>query len=961
MPMEWPKQSKHSFAELVVEFQPVSSTGVLFFMEFNLASNINVISMLSYQNHSLQLTVKKDHIENSTISSNVSYDFKNVLRLRMIRNKLRVRLNSDDSYTYVLQRKNLDITVNELLIGGARDFTIYPGFPVRNYFVGLLSDVSVASSCNSVVDMDQAVILEHCTHATPSFVKFNVFSVPLTSVSVEPANNFTVSFVITTQYCIGQLLHLTDGSFSLELKANKLVTRITNSLGHDVECNSTEIVVNQTQVTVVVDEDRVQYVIEGVQSIGCNVSLGNVTFSGTLMIGANQNTSTPFTGYLQQLRWNGAELNLAGLAKSQGNSCSGIGPVKCSNQGEEDYHLPPTCVQPLNCILQDFPIQWSAFDISVYRNLSVREEGSSQLEKGLFNFSVPPCLSQEQQETLDENIIFTVLEPLPAYGKITPSNVEFSFSNLTVIKYEQPDRNIEVSADTIKLLVQARCGSSVLYNKSLTLPVRVEPHNDAPKVNTNSPSIVVGTSRLITRDIIHMYDVDNSPEHLHCTAINIHRSGPGGKVSGYFKWTDPNITKPIVPFYQTDIDAGRIALRLYLNATGDSVVALTFTDGKGSNFASLFVRGINGTIKLIQNNVVELTEGHNVSISSASLVAGTNFKDQDPVVTYLLTTFPKYGEISLVHNDHTEYNVSKFTQQDIDLGMLVYLHTRQVHNSTTDCFDFQLMVEEYSGDNDTFCVEIVIEEHLPLVDITLSTGGNISLNEGEVKSITTHDLTINITPKNVTRNAVEMPLSDSVLFFIVFTEMPKYGILYLRTFNGSRVPITSNISLDQFTAGQLLYEHQELEEHSDSFKIRIVVEVTNYIPIQLPDDSAEYVIFIDITPINNKPPVVLVYSDLSPTEGSNQILTSLMLNITDADRPAEDLEVFVLSDSNTSSMGHFAFIKNFSSSIERFSVSELNEKQVAYVHNLGSALEESYTLIVSDGVHNTTAVSVCVV
>jgi len=855
--------------------------------------------------------------------------------------------------------------VKDLLIGGARIFTHYPGFPVRNYFVGLLSGISVSSNCQNLMNIErtQAVVLDHCTYAFPSFVKFNVFSTPLTSVSVNPTDHFTVSFVITTQDCVGRILHLADESFTLELKASKLITRITNSLGHFMYCSSTMMVTKQAKVavSVVVDKHSVQYVIKGVEGGSCNFSLDNVTFSGTLMIGASQNTSTPFAGYLQQVYWNGAEVNLAGVAKSQNYSCTGIGPVKC-NQDEESDHLvklSPSCIQPFNCTLRDYPIQWSTFDILVHHNFSVREDRPSYLDKDLFRmfFSVPPCLSQEQTETLEENIIFTLQEPLPAYGSI--KNEEFSFANLTDVKYEQPDTDIEVSTDIIRLLVQVHCGPSILYSKHLTLYVHVEPHNDAPMVKTNPTSVVVGTSRLITRNIILMSDPDTSLEHVQCTEVNIHLSGDtDGKVSGHFEWTDPNITRSIVPFYQTDIDSGMIALRLYLNATGESLIALSVSDGKSSDHFSLTVLGTTGTIKMIVNKSIELTEGHSASISNSSLVTNTTFEDQYPVVVYLITTFPKLGEILLVHpNQFAERNVSKFTQQDIDLGKLVYSHTRPVRNSTEDCFDFKLMVEEYTGDNGTYCVKIVIEDHLPQLNISLSIKENISLNEGEIKSITIHDLAISVTPETVTRNGVVMPLSDNMLLFLTFTEMPKYGILYLDTTNGSRIPITSNITLEQFATGQLLYHHQQLEEHSDSFRIRLVPDVNDHFPIQLPDHNPEHAIFIDIIPINNNHPHILVYSSLSPTEGTYEILTNSILNITDDDRPVVDMDVFVIPKNASSSIGYFALIDhNFSISIDRFLVSELNKKLVAYVHNLGNALEESYHIIATDGTHNTTAV-----
>ena len=121
--MEWPKLKKNKLAELVVEFQPISSTGVLFFMEFIL-SDRNLISMLSYQNSSLQLSVKKslkkEVVTNFVNSTVVSYNSTNILSLRVIRNELQIKLNNGTWHPYTLQPRSHVIRVKDLLIGGAR-------------------------------------------------------------------------------------------------------------------------------------------------------------------------------------------------------------------------------------------------------------------------------------------------------------------------------------------------------------------------------------------------------------------------------------------------------------------------------------------------------------------------------------------------------------------------------------------------------------------------------------------------------------------------------------------------------------------------------------------------------------------------------------------------------------------------------------------------------------------------
>lgn len=957
MSVEWHRTvSKSStFKRITIDFKPTYKVGVLFFMEFHLrsksANNSSLVSMLNYDHSSLILSTL---YESSVISNTVSSTSYNRLYLHIRNDVLRIKLNSTKKwYHYSLKSK---VDVKNLFFGGAKDFTAYHQFPIRSYFVGMVTDINMGQDCISVAKRNelngrQAVLQDNCTTPTPSSVEFDAFSQPLASVMVQPSTHFRVNFTIATKQCMGELLHLSGGSFMLGLSAHKLITRITNSSGHSAVCTSNGII-NQSEwsnVMITYVNNTIKYFVNDEESGICHIDLGTVNFTGTLMVGVSNDTSVPFVGHMRQLYWDDSEINLVGSAIVERQLCVGVGPASCNTVGFSTT-FSPSCS---TCMLHDLPIQWTAFDVSVQSNLTVTEKKLSTITINEFSVSYAgsQCLADAGLHKLYKNINFTLQEPYPAHGSLDP-HTWFTYEDVFMNKVHYSHSGTEEKSDVIHLLIQVHCGPTPLFEKSVKLCVHVSSTNDVPEVKLKDVTMVPGTRRLITQQEISMSDVDTPLELVRCIESEVSQ---GENPTGQFEWTDKPGHKITDSFNQRDINAGKVMLRLFRDSTGTSKAALTVFDGIAENYGSFEIHSTTGKVTLMKNKSIKVINNHSAAIDKFHLVAGTNFGYQQPVVvTYLLTSFPKFGVLSLAHNQNvTEKNVSQFTQYDIDNRMLFYHHTVHIQNATEDCFTLQLMVDEFQGDSGTYCVNILIEEHLPTLLLNVTTL-NISALEGEEKLISNNDLGITAGLKSLS-GQIE-PLPDDVIILLLFMELPKYGSLYLNNSNGTKTFIVggSNISLDQLTAGLLVYSHLVEEEHQDSFRVTVIAQNFSHLFIQSPPvSSLEFEVFIDITPINNKRPQIQIYTDLVLTEGSHESVTTDIINITDADRPAENLSVYVTP--KVAFNGHFASRENNSIAISRFSVKEIIEGQIIFVHWLGSELEENYTFVVSDGLHNSSS------
>lgn len=960
--VEWPRSQSNSnnFKKISLDFKPTSEVGVLFFIEFHSRAasenGSSEITMLSYNHSSLIFSVqpkeqptlyKYSVLSNS--NNEISLTSNNNLQMQIRNKELRIRFNSAKRFTHSFKSR---VDVKKLLFGGTEDFTTYYRFPVRNYFVGILTNFYIGHDCVSLAERNklngnQTILQDNCTTAIPSFVEFNAFSLPLTSVAVQPTSHLRISFTLAAKHCVGDILHLSGGSFRVRLSARKLITTISNSSGHSTVCTSNGVIDQSKWIDVRITyvNNTIRYFIDNEEKGSCHVDLVAVSFSGRIMVGASRNMSIPFIGHLRHLYWDNSEINLVGLATAEQQSCVGIGPPSC-NSSEFNTTFSLSCS---TCVMRDLPIQWDAFDVSVLSNLTVGEDDGITIKHNHFTLSYAgsQCLTNTNLHKLYKNINFT-LQVDPAHG--TLSIHQFTFYN--VYNNEVYYTPAEEGSDVLHLQVQVHCGSRILYRKSMKLYINVISTNDSPPLlHLKDINMVVGTRRLITQDIILMHDKDTSLELLRCIDSKVH--GQGGMKTGQFEQID----KPgyeINQFYQHEIDAGKIVLRLFLNGTGTSTVALTVYDNNTKNHRNFKVNGISGTITLMINTSVDVLKNHSVSIDKSHLVAGTNFAYQNPIVTFILIKFPEFGELLLVHNQSfVNRNVSHFTQHDVDNGKLFYSHTIPIKNSTKDCFTFKLMVDDFKGDSGTFCVDVLIEDHLPKLVLNVIAPHNITLLEGGEKLISNNDLVITSGLKWLSGQMTSLP--DDVFILLLFMQLPKYGNLYLNNSNGTRTFVSNNISLEQLADGLLVYSHEVEEEHQDSFRIILIAQNISHLYLQSsPVSSMGYVVHIDITPINNKYPQIQIYANLVLTEGSREYLTTDIINITDADRPAENLNIYV--SPKVASNGRFASRENTTVAISKFSVKELIEGHIVFIHELGTELEEDYIIIVSDGLHNSSSV-----
>lgn len=174
--------------------------------------------------------------------------------------------------------------------------------------------------------------------------------------------------------------------------------------------------------------------------------------------------------------------------------------------------------------------------------------------------------------------------------------------------------------------------------------------NTPPTLETNDPLVInQGETGQITSAFLRASDTDDTPEDLMFTVISPLTEGE----------LSHNLT-----FTQAMVDAGRLDYDHY-GGTGDDLFKFTITDGVDTIGPFTFVVEINEAPVLMMNNGVLVMSGGVAVIGELQLMV-TDADNPAGEINYSITTAPVQGTLSLGPT---------FTQEQVNLGGLVYTHT----------------------------------------------------------------------------------------------------------------------------------------------------------------------------------------------------------------------------------------------------------------------------------------------
>ncbi|XP_010188146.1 PREDICTED: FRAS1-related extracellular matrix protein 3, partial [Mesitornis unicolor] len=509
------------------------------------------------------------------------------------------------------------------------------------------------------------------------------------------------------------------------------------------------------------------------------------------------------------------------------------------------------------------------------------------------------------------------VSPAPGSEKSRAGTAMSAFSikdvRLRNVNYVQ---SIHKGVEPVEDRFTFQCSDGVNFSPHQFFPIVIIPTNDEkPKLFVSEFMVLEGMSLVIDTPILNGADADMPQDEL-CFVIAV--PPKHGQIAQQLSTG----TVPVYNFTLEDIqEASSIMYEHDDSETKEDSFQIQLTDGYHTVEQSVLITVIlvdDETPRMAINNGLEVEIGKSKVISSQDLKA-TDIDSEDKSLVYVIRLVPVQGFLQHLNGQgEVLCNITQgtnFTQDDLDQGFILYVHTglHGVHDlikfDVTD--GINALIDRY------FYVTI---GNIDMVFPEVINKG-VALKEGEKVTLTT-DL--------LSTSDVNSP--DENLHFSV-TRSPVRG--HLENSDSPGELVTSFTQL-QLAGNKIYYIHTAKDEvKMDSFEF----EVTDgYNPV--------FRTFrVSIMDVDNKRPVLTV-GDLVVEEGETRLITPFELTVEDEDTP-DHLLLFTVTQVPV----HGEILYNKSYPVTSFTKQDLNENLISYRHDGTETSQDSFSFSVTDGTH----------
>ncbi|XP_056232980.1 chondroitin sulfate proteoglycan 4 [Seriola aureovittata] len=325
-------------------------------------------------------------------------------------------------------------------------------------------------------------------------------------------------------------------------------------------------------------------------------------------------------------------------------------------------------------------------------------------------------------------------------------------------------------------------------------------------------------------------------------------------------------------------------------------------------------------IVLHHNNLL-VEEGKPVKIDETKLEV-THEDNLPSEIVFTVKVAPSHGflrrfvEAEQRHIGTKQSPVKTFNQEDINNGNIQYMQVEP--NQVNDTF----ILDATNGVTDVSDIRMSVDIIPRLIPLQVS---NFTLNEGASKALTQDVL--KVTNRHF----------SGINFLYSLTEPPLHGHI-----EHSRHP---GVSITSFTRRQVEHEfiyyiHDSSETLTDNFTV-----MAN--DSGLRKQSAAQTVYIQVTAVNDEPPVITANRVLRVWVSSVTEISPEDLRAQDQDTPPEELQFMVTPPSN----GYLALKSAPMKAVLNFTQAYIDQGQLLFVHK--GAMSGGFNFQVNDGVNFT--------
>lgn len=580
------------------------------------------------------------------------------------------------------------------------------------------------------------------------------------------------------------------------------------------------------------------------------------------------------------------------------------------------------------------PIDNSKPTIITGREVSVKEGGTITL--------TPDIITAKDPDTDPEEIQFIVIRQ-PQWGfieNIKPSpGSEKSNKGKRITTFRLQDiidnsinfvqathKGVEPVYDDMEVYATDGNHRSSIKN----FGIRILPQNDEePTVMLHDFSLNEGESMLMDKSMIDAVDMDMPKDKLN---FAISQPPEHGTIVAMIRTRNGEVEAAIEDFSSDELHSGlRLKYKHDNTENFHDKFAVTVSDGRHEvkRLCNITINPVNDERPEITKNAgLQLEYGDYAMISSVVLQSLDPDNSQNEVY-YIITATPQKGSLQLCSDPYIPLRESacsdlrvgsNFTQYDIDMNRIRYVHTRRMGNSETDSFRFLLSDGRNKRHIETFEIRI---RNSRKANLALLNKG-IEVREGERTSITSFDL-----------NASDESTKPEEIVFAI-TKPPKYG--QIENIYKPLVSITSFSQLD-IAAQKVVYNHLS---KGDNTKDAFSFTVTNGL-----SQAKDGVFNIKIEPLDRVLPSLRKNNLIEVSQGSDVVLNSGNLLADDPDTPSSNI-TYIIAKPPT--FGHI--YKGGLIETRNFTQRDIDLGYVTYESELAYAGLDNFLFSVSDGRHS---------
>ncbi|CAN9504843.1 unnamed protein product [Ophioblennius macclurei] len=527
------------------------------------------------------------------------------------------------------------------------------------------------------------------------------------------------------------------------------------------------------------------------------------------------------------------------------------------------------------------------------------------------------------------NFLYQVMVP-PRHGHLEHSRIPGM--PITAFTHTEVEREyisyIHDGSDTLRDNFTVVANQTEIKKHSLpcTIHIRIMPVNDeTPAVTINRGlEVWAGSVTEITTDDLSAEDSDTSPEGLEFVVTppsNGHlalKSAP---------------SRHILNFTQEHVHSGQL---LFVH-NGALTGGFHFQVNDGVNFAPRQIFSTTAhalVLTLLRNNPLEVYPGSVTPVSETELQVVTNNVSnirRNQSVMFAVTVPPKLGRLLRRMPDNSSRDVSTFTQEMVNQGLILYDQNKaeSVGWSTADFFSFTVSSPPAFLPPHIFTILMSYQanEHrdgprhqtqlLNNAGAVVAEGGRVTIDRSKLDA------------SNLLAKFPEAHRKDHHIMYRVIS-LPRHGVLSIREHHLSRKhPDFSQAALNEFGVA---YTHDDSETTSDSFTFQAWVAPTDLSSLSIsafPSDSSSFsplysayssspssshadphrhtkdsvavteMFNITVTPVNDQPPLIRGRAPtMKVVVGERVVLGPDYLQVEDHDTPPEELHYLLISKPN---------------------------------------------------------------